>query len=325
MDYNIISRYLKQLKIEFLDFFRIVFDNVYPKKICGEFLDRYFDVRYNNETNYPREKDFVTRVNKELVLLYKTLRTDELDDTLRNIVALFGYIIYFDDIDAFAEEGELINSLVEDENITISHSENLKKDLTTWYVNLKKMKETFNSSIFSKEFSLIEKRLYRNTFKLDLVHNVKISNLYSEFAINKVYNSGTVYEQRLFITYIMASYLVLDNARNLDFSKNYVVPFSEALLGKEKKLKRLLNTFNNVLAKKKLTIMIEYKDYVNSKKIIDEYINMGYSFGVVLDDKFNGDINKLVLFSYVFMYEDYPSYDKIISKKDMIKSKIITL
>ena len=134
-----------------------------------------------------------------------------------------------------------------------------------------------------------------------------------------------IYEQRLFITYIMASSLVLENAKNLDFSKHYVVNFASSLFKKDKKIKRLFNVLDNTLAKKAISIIITYEDYIQNKTLIDAYISLGYSFGIILDSKFNGDINTLILFSYVFISEDHELYDIIISEKDNIKSKLIVL
>jgi len=323
MDYNIIIRYTKFLKKEYLNFFRIIFSNNYPKDICSKFIDQYINVRYYNETNYRREKDFINRVNKELIALYKKLRTEENDNKLKNIVALFGYIIYFDDIDAFVYEADLINSLIEDETIKIYSKKNVKEDILKWYVNFKKTKENFNETVISKEFSLSETRIYRNVFKLDLTQSIKISNLYSEFAINKAYNMGAIYEQRLFITYIMSSFLLLEKARNLDFSKHYIVDFASSLFEKEKKFKRLLNIFDNPLSKKYISIKIFYQDYIENKDIINEYISEGYSFAVVLDSKFDGELENLIIFSYIFITEEHELYDMIMENKNNIKSKII--
>jgi len=325
MDYNIILKYTTYLKKEFLDFFRIVFDNYYSKKIVSMFVQKYIDVRYYNETKYPNERDFLKRINKELVDIYKELVETNSEETLKNIVALFGYIIYFDDIGDFVEERELIENLIKDENITIKYKDGIKKELLAWYVRLKKNKEEFSNTITSREFSISEKRLTRNTFKVELEHNIRISNLYSEYAINKAYNMEIVYEQRLFITYIMACNLVLEHAKSLDFSKNYIVDFASSLFSKEKKIKRLFNILDNPLAKSRITMMINYEDYDKNKKLINDYITEGYSFGVVLDSKFNGDINNLILFSYVFMSEDFELYDIMIEEKDKIKSKLIIL
>ena len=161
---------------------------------------------------------------------------DENEDMLKNIVALFGYVAYFDDICVIDDISGLIDTLVDDEDIKIEHDDEVKKKLKDWYIGLKKGKEKFNDTIVSKDFQIIEKRVYRKLFEFVLEHNVKISNLYSEFAIFKAYNSGMIAEDKLFVTYILGSLVVLNNAINLDFSRHYMVDLASSLFNKEKKI-----------------------------------------------------------------------------------------
>ena len=167
--------------------------------------------------------------------------------------------------------------------------------------------------------------MYRKLFYLSLEHNVKISNLYSEFAIEKAYTTGTVGEDKLFITYILASSLVLENAINLDFSRYYLVPVASTLFEKEKKCTRLFKIFDNQLCKKFISIWITYSDYKKNKKKIDDLISEGYSFGIELDSKYTGVSSELVLFPYIFVYEDSPEYEMLERDKERLKSKIIKL
>ena len=325
MDYNIIEKYIKFIKKEFTEFFKIALQKDYSKKLCDTFIEKYIDVRYYDETDFPKEKDFITRTNKEFYGLYEELIDSKNSEVLKNIVALFGYLMCFDDTDVFTEELDLINALLEDSNLKIDFAESTKGELINWFRVFKQKKEDFNYSVLSKEFTLTENRLCKNTFMLDLKHNVKISNLYSEYAVNKVYTSGIVYEQRLFITYILASYSALEDARNLDFSKHYVVSFPSSIFDKERKLQRLFNVLDNTLAKKKITIMITYEDYLNNKETIDTYIANGYSFGVIIDSTFDYDLFGLIIFNYVFISENSDFYDMIIKEKDKIKTKLIVL
>ena len=325
MEYNIINEYVKFLMRQYNGFFKIVLGDKYQKKLCDPFLDRYITVRYYNETSYSREKDIIDRLNKELVDVFEEVVDDENEDTLKNIVALFGYIVYFDDIYFVEDISQLIDTLVDDENIKIEHSDNIKKDLKSWYLNLKKLKDKFNSTIITKDFDLIERRLYRKIFQLVLRHNVKISNLYSEFAISKAYNSGLVNEDKLFVTFILGSSLILNSAIILDFSRHYVVDFVSSLFGKEKKMSRLFNIIDNPLAKKFFHLRISYYDYLNNKEKINKLINDGFSFGIIIDDHFDENINELVLFPYIFIREDSEFYDMIVKEKENIKSKIIKL
>ena len=325
MDYNIIEKYLTFLKKEYLNFFKIVLKHKYQKILCLPFVEKYLNVRYNNETNYVAEKDIMNRINKELIDVYKELVNEENEETLKNIVALFGYITYFDDVINITEEGELLKTLIEDEDIKIEHKEISLDELKKWYLNLKKTKEKFNTTIYTSEFELLEKRVYRKTSELTLVENVKISNLYSEFAIYKAYTTGVVREDKLFITYIMASNLVLNNAINLDFSRRYIVNLENTMFSKVRKFNRLLNTLKNTLAKKYILIKISYQDYLANKDKINNLINEGYSFALVLDSHFDGNTNGLILFPYIYISEESEYYDMIVNSKDYNKTRIIKL
>ena len=325
MDYNIVEEYISFIRENFLNFFKIVLGNRYQKNLTQIFIDKYIDVRYYNETNYLTVKDFINRLNKELVDLTEKIAKDDNLDDIKDIVALFGYLVYFDEVSVVEQEAELINVLVNDELIRVSNVEETKKEILNWYKKFKDSKDNFNNVLRTKDFTLLEKRLYRKLHYLVLEHNVKISNLYSEYAIDKAYNSGTVGEDKLFVTYILASSLVLNNAINLDFSRYYLVPIASTLFQKEKKFARLLNVFNNQLCKKFIYIKITYSDYKKNKKKIDDLISEGYSFGMELDSKYTGKASELVLFPYIFAYADSPEYELLERDKDKLKSKIIKL
>ncbi len=325
MDYNIVNIYIEYIKKKYLELFKILLRGKYQKEMCLPFVERYINVRYYNETNYLPIKDFLNRINRELVDLVNVLANDENLDDLKNIVALFGYIVYFDDVAEVTNDMELIDTLVEDDIIRISNKQECKSELKEWYIDFKKDKEKFHSSLLTKDFNLLEDRLYRKLYYLVLEHNVKISNLYSEYAVEKAYNSGTIGEDKLFITYILASNLVLDNAIKLDFSRYYMVSFASTLFEKEKKCARLLNVLNNPLTKKFVSIRITYTDYKNNKNNIDKLINEGYSFGLELDSKYTGETRELVLFPYILVKEDSEEYTMLSREKHLLKSKIIKI
>ena len=325
MTYNIIKEYIDFIKKSYLELFKIIFKNKYDKYLSNMFIDKYISVRYYNETNYPSTKDFLTRINKELVALLEQVSTEENLDYLKNIIALFGYIVYFDDVNYITEDLELINYLVNDDIVKIDDKKDLKKEIKKWYIDFNNKKELFNSVINSKDFYLIESRLYRKLYSLTLEHSVKISNLYSEYAIDKTYNSGIVNEDKAFVTYILASSLVLNNAINLDFSKHYMLPFPSSLFEKEKKMARLLNIIDNDLARKCISIKITYTDYIKNKKVINDLINEGYFFCIELDSKYTGNVTELFLFPYVLVYNDTEEYEMLLRDKENLKSKIIKL
>ena len=324
MDYNIINKYIEFVKREYCNFFKLFLGNKYQKQLCMPFIDKYVLVRYYNETNYTREKDFINRLNKELIDVFEEIYTEENENILKNIVALFGYLVYFDDVGYVDDMQKLIDTLVNDEDIKLVRSENIDKEIKKWYNQFKKSKEKFNDAITSKDFTLIEERIYRKIFRLYLEHNVKISNLYSDYAISRAYNSGVINEDKLFITCILGELLILNNAILLDYSRFFVVDMVPTLFDKEKKLARLFNMLDNMLTKKYLSLRITYSDYKENKVMINKLINDGYSFGVIIDDSFSGNINELVLFTCIYV-DSESEYYAILEEKKQVMPKIIKL
>ncbi len=323
MDYNIVLKYISFVKREYLDFFSILFRNKYQKKLFEEFMDSYILVRYYNETDFHNEKDFMVRINKELIKIYEKNKNIYDEDLLRNIVALFAYVVYFDDVYEDENSASLIDDLVQDENIQIKDKEELKEQLLDWYLDLKENKEKFHNTINTKEFSIFKKRVSTKTYEITLDHNVKISNLYSDYAINKAFNSQIVNEDKEFVMAILTSHEVLKNAINLDFTKRYIFELVPSIVEKEKKMKRLFSILDNPLSKRYISAKITYEDYLNNKSIYDSYIVDGYSFSVVIDSKFKGNIKSLVLFTYIYISENNEYYKDIVNAKKELMPKII--
>ncbi len=325
MNYNIIDEYIKYIKKSFSSLFKIVFKDAFKKSFYVTFLDKYISVRYYDETNYHSEKDFIKRINRELVDIYGDIIDEDNVDDLKNMIAFFAYVVYFDDILIVEKDMEIINSLINDSLFNFENKDELKQQIKDWYISFKEGKERFNNVIETKYFNVVEEKLRRNLSYLVLEHNVKISNLYSEYAINKVYTTGIINEDKLFITYILASHMVLNNAINLDFSRKYMVPIASSLFEKEKKFVRLINILNNPLAKNSISIRITYTDYISNKNKIDKLINEGYSFGLEIDEKYSGNLTELILFPYVLIDGENEYYEMFIANKDVIRSKIIKI
>ena len=77
MDYNIIDKYVNYIRENFLKLFKIIFKSNYHKDLSLLFIDRYIEVRYFNETDYVKEKDFINRINKELIDLANEVYNDK--------------------------------------------------------------------------------------------------------------------------------------------------------------------------------------------------------------------------------------------------------
>ena len=233
--------------------------------------------------------------------------------------------MYLDDAIYFDSSKSLIDYLISDNNLKIEGLTLKKDELNKWLRNFTKGKKEFFRVLETNEYILKEKRIQRGYYNLSLEQNVKISYLYSDTAINKAFTTGNTYEDSLFVLYILASKLVLENAINLDFSRRYCLEFANSLWSKEKKQKRLLEILNNTLAKKYLEIKISLTTYYENKSLIDKLIKEGYLFSLYLDDTFTGEITELYLFSTIFIYKNNEFFDMIINSKEKIPGRIIVL
>ena len=178
--------------------------------------------------------------------------------------------------------------------------EKLDSELRSNLINDRKRITKYLDSFDSKDFYLnLNKTNIKNLFKTEVLHEIKIPKLYSEYAINNVYNRGIVLENKLFINYYMVSKLILIDVLNKD-SKYYIVDFSKTLILKEDKVKRLFNIIDNDLIKDRIILKVSENDFYEYRDSYLKYINEGYKFILYLnkESELNNDAIRRV-FSYI--------------------------
>lgn len=322
---NIILEYTNHIKEAFLKFFQLVLGVQYDDELVNMLLDTYINVRYYNVTNYPDEKDFIERIGKELKKIVNPLINSDNKEKIKNTYSLYGYLIYFDDCCFNKTYKELIDCLYQDKNMKIMFEIESYDDILEHLKKLKKEKEKFMRLFDTNQFFLEENRIKKNIYKLKIGHNVKVSNLYSDHAIEKAFNTGVVSEDKMFIQLIMASEIILNNAIGLDFSRFYIVDFPISLFSKVKKIEKFFCIVDNELTKKYLIFNIKYEDYLFNKEIVLKYIKKGFSFSVLIDHSFDEDYADLVLFSYVFVDKEDEKFDIIKENRDLINTNLVTI
>ena len=325
MNPNVIEEYTSFIKKELQRFYRLVLGKKYVKELAEELIDRYILVRYYNETNYPKTKDIIDRISKELMDLIKPYMKTDKENQAKSTYALFGYLIYFDECYYVADEKALLDVFFEDENIKVEFDDNSKKEIRDFLKLFERNKLKFHKTFDSSQFSLEERRIRKNLMAVKLNQRVRVSNLYSDYAIEKAFSTGVINEDKLIITLLMLCEKILQNAISLDFSRYYIVDFASTLLDKGRKIDRVFNYVDNNLAKKYIIINLSYEDYLKDAKKIEELISQGYSFSLTINETFDENYDKLILFTYVFLYEDSQLYDMILENKERIKTQMIIL
>ena len=323
---NIVLNYIKYTQNFLYDYYRLLLASSYEKKLVQPFIDRYIEIRYYNNTVYTKESNFVEKISKELKIVVKEMFEEypNKEEKIKNIFALFGYILYLDNCMEYKSISKLLNTLYEDQNIHLSLSEETKEEFKIIAETYANKKEEFWQLFEFNDFELKYKRLKKNLYHVEL--DTKISMpMYSEYAIEKAQNSEVVLENKTYLLYNLLCAKLLNNIVNLDYSKRYVVEYPVSLFDKSKKNSKYLKLLDNDLCRNKINLCFNYKDYINNKKNINELIKEGYAVSLKLDETFDNDYESLVLFNYIFVYEKYEYYDVIMEQKDTLGSIVVTL
>ena len=294
MSLNVMNTYLKFNRRRLIGYSKIILEKHYNKNIFEGLLDTYINVRY---IELPSGIS-VKLINKELVKKAEELSLKHDVEDIKLILTYFPYIYYLDGF--LNKDIEITINKINDYRKKYLKLEKLDSELRSNLINDRKRITKYLDSFDSKDFYLnLNKTNIKNLFKTEVLHEIKIPKLYSEYAINNVYNRGIVLENKLFINYYMVSKLILIDVLNKD-SKYYIIDFSKTLILKEDKVKRLFNIIDNDLIKDRIILKVSENDFYEYRDSYLKYINEGYKFILYLnkESELNNDAIRRV-FSYI--------------------------
>lgn len=294
MSLNVMNTYLKFNRRRLIGYSKIILEKHYNKNIFEGLLDTYINVRY---IELPSGIS-VKLINKELVKKAEELSLKYDVEDIKLILTYFPYIYYLDGF--LNKDIEITINKINDYRKKYLKLEKLDNELRSNLINDRKRITKYLDSFDSKDFYLnLNKTNIKNLFKTEVLHEIKIPKLYSEYAINNVYNRGIVLENKLFINYYMVSKLILIDVLNKD-SKYYIVDFSKTLILKEDKVKRLFNIIDNDLIKDRIILKVSENDFYEYRDSYLKYINEGYKFILYInkESELNNDAIRRV-FSYI--------------------------
>ena len=321
MSCNLIKEYVdfteKNLKI----YTKKIMGKFYDEEIFDKYIKEYINIRYYNQEQWIR-KDFNNHITHYLNNIYEK---DE-NKVSKFMLELFKKYYYIDDVLEFDYERELdryadIINQIRVEKVGMD-DKNFKKEFKELLDNNEQKRLQFISMFDSSDFSLSIKEInLPNIYDVDINERVRIPKIFSDYAINKVWNDTLVAENKLQVEYSMLNQLILKNIISGDFTSNYLVSIAPSLFKKEDKLKRLLKIFNNDIGKELISIKVTYTMFLENKDLILNYIKEGYQFAVILDDKYYKDNNKNV--TDIFKYIIVSSKDKLTSEFKELRNIIV--
>lgn len=322
---DILNKYLKFIKKFLFDFYTITLKNKNSRKISTQVIDKYLSVRYFNKTVYT--SSFISKLNKEIKNVIKNYIKENNDDeeASKKAFILFGYILYFDDCTKYDSLNGIIKTLIEDEKLELNFSDEEKEKLKNLITNYVNTKRKFLANFENSDFEIKKIRYAKNIYNCQIKRLCTVSNLYNEKIIDEVFGSGIVYENKQFLLLYQTIGLILNEINNLNYDNHYLINFPASLFKKDKKINKYLRVIDNDLVKNKISFCITYGEYLDFQEKVNTLISRGYSISVILDESFDSELQKLIIFSYVLLYEKYDFYDIIMENRDNIMTRIIVL
>ena len=332
MTTNLMDQYINITKVFIKDFTKLFLEEEYKEEISKEFISTYIDSRIYNYSG-TNEKFFYKRIYGNLVDLKNELAEKydkNLEKTLDDNLNLYHFILYIDGVRTMGDINEFVKSLCEKRNTLLEKNETKGLDILFTKIIKKYIedKEKFFKSYETTDFTLdIEKyTLIDDTYKVKIDYNFRIPYIYSQRVIEEVYNSGTVYEDKLIIEYILLTIVCIKEINNGNFTTKYLVDFANSLLEKSNKLKQSLRVINNQAIQEKIIIKVNYKDYEDNKELFNDLIKDGFKFAIIIDDSFEANminLKKLNIFDYLLVSEKSENYYDIKYYENNITNTVI--
>jgi len=293
---NIVDIYTDNILKEFCYYAKIIMGKYYISSIFNELVKEYIQIRYYNI--YPAKQNNKTTINYYLNLKIKELIENN-PDKIENITFMtdiFSYLVYLES-DITAEEINKIEKELE-ELIKTKYNLNEEIEFSKKYREFKKTKKEFIKSFETDDFILSVKNT-KTTRLYDTIlnYNIEMPELYSKKAIDTVYNTGMISEDKLFVLYNLIGIKILKEIINYNYNDCYLVEFNTDLFNKNEKLNRLLKIIDNDITKEKICLKITYSKFIDNKEKVFNMINNGYNFALIKDENYKDEFKDL--FKYI--------------------------
>jgi len=320
MSRNIIGEYIEFNKKNFEIYTKKIMDKFYDEALFNKYLETYVNVRYYNEETRVRNT-FDDHIEFYLNKVYEQNNTKP----SKFILELFRIYFFLDDILEFNYDKD-INLYAETINkVRINklgiNEETFVTEFKEMILENKKKKETYIENLDNHDFYLdITELSINNLYDVNIKQDANIPRLFSNYAINKVWNEKKMTEDKTMVEYYMLNQIILKDLIQGDFESEYLVDLPYTLYEKKDKLKNTLDIFDNNIAKDLITIKINYKDFITNKEVILEYIKNAYQFAVVLDDEYLNNTNKTIIdiFKYIIIKDEKYQSESLKQKNNII-------
>ena len=323
MSRNIVKDYIDFDKKCLKNYIDIVAKKNLSEKISDLIVKTYVDVRYYDIYEQVLESpieniEYYIKKSCDTYLEGKKNK-EEVDKGVVSVCTIIKYFLFVEKI------GNDKSLLILSKNLEKNIRESLKLraptadklfDLINFNIG---EKHKFIKGLSSNEFKVTDKILnIPNILYLEFENSVKIPDLFSQVAINRVYNNGVIALDKLYVYYTMACSRILNDVIHFECKKKYLVDFDVNLLAKKTKMQSLFKIIDYDLIKMRLVFKISMEEYLENKEEIDVLIHQGYLFAVIINDTFDGSIAVLDIFEYIILDGQIENIPKLNDEKERV-------
>ena len=324
MKYNIINEYIEFQRKTIGFCIKKIIEDYFVEEYFNELFSIYVDARYYDYYNYSSndlENNICKLLRKKALELMQD-NTEENNAKIKEILFSFNFVLYLDEVKTIDKNSTFINYVYKYRKELLNKDEVEFKTFLLKYIedNRDKRDKFINKftchDFFVKFFSTTK----TGVFDVSLNYRLEFPKLYSDYAIDRVFNTGVVGEDKLSIEYIFITLRVLDDVRACVFDKNYLLEFAPSLLEKKTKIEGILEIINNDCVKDKVSLKIDYDTYKTYKDNIFDMMKEGYSFAIMLNDEnilSDSYFDSLEMFKYIILNND-SKYCHMMSSNDKI-------
>ena len=311
---NIIANHINNTQKKLKKYNSLILKSKYDKTISDEFIQTYIDARYYNYDVDNKIRIFYRRVYNALKKKSTELIKQEPKkrDIILNSLALFQYYFYFDNVRYNIEIEDIVQAISEWRIFELKLRSAVKDDFNKTFLDIVKEDiENENRILYgydSTDFELNVKKIIpknNNYYRVKLQYNFGFPEIFNKEAIEEVFNTDIIAEDKLFVEYPMIANKVLNEIIDGNFSKIYICDFAIDLFNKKKKLEQLLSILDNQAAQEKIYFKIDYDDFSKNKSNIFKLRKRGFSFALETNEKMpqlsNEELKILEIFNCIIV------------------------
>lgn len=344
----IADQYLTYAQNQIKKYLKMAYGTKFNKEIVDEYMKTYMNARYYNIVNTSKPaRAFYLRILDEIEYKKNILLEKNTQDTLdpkereenrkfiENVNNVFQFILFFDEVrdvknfktvKNLKEITQKMLDIIKLDYEIKDADKDLAEEITKQVKKDKIEKELYLENMGTDDFVLeLEKcEEIEDTYFVNLDYQIKMPSQYSNSAIQRVFTEGIVAEDKLAVEYILLTIVSLRDIIEGNFEDRYIAEFTSSIFKKQSKFASMMDWLDNEAVQEKVSINIDYEDYIKNQKLILEYTKKGFSFVITLDGKVKTveEVEKLKMFKIVVAPKKLAIYKELKQNKQLFNNVI---